>query len=436
MNMLYLAIVLLTVYGDLLKRYLPGPIAVASLYILALAILIWMIISNLEGRKIKSPLYFEEKQIINCIYSLIGVYAFELSIASLNNAPLIAGLSTTIYVLLPLGYTVVIIKYYPQFNGIILAQLYHLAMIPINIIGLIQFRIDPSFLINNSYVETGGIIYRNLLESGSFSRFPSIFVSADRYSAIGLIQLYLAFLLLLENKPESKYKIYWILFNMLSGFTALLISGARSRLLIAAILFILLGLTILTSFLSNGRFKIKYPFKGTSELFLFVICISLIIGITSPEKFSSLGQEINSFPIVGFLQESLTNDGDVQSRVDQAIQISLIPEDVTLFGEGLGTLGEKPREFGISAIWIESGLFGGLAKLIAFAGIILTFGLLAIKSFIRQQPVYVVLFITPALVIGFGLLTGITGALELSSGVLLCVCMGFIINFSRQNRLQ
>jgi len=33
----------------------------------------------------------------------------------------------------------------------------------------------------------------------------------------------------------------------------------------------------------------------------------------------------------------------------------------------------------------------------------------------------------PALLLVFGLLTGLTGVLELSSGILLCVFMGFVV---------
>jgi hypothetical protein len=432
MNKVYLAIVLLTVYGDILKRYLPAAVALGSLYGSAFAILIWIIVSNSGRRKIKSLLNFEERQISNCIYFLIGVYVFEFLLAS-NNSPLIAGISTSMYVLLPLGYTLVIIKYCPYFNGVTLAQLYHLAMIPVNIIGLIQFKINPNFFIDNNYVKTGGIIARNLLEGGSFSRLPSIFTSADRYSSLGLVQFYLAFVLLLDNQPKSKFKIFWILFNILSGLTAMFISGARSRLLITITVFILLGFTIFMSFFSSqGKFKMKYLFKPIFELLLVVVFISVTIGLTSPEKFSSLGQEINNFPVLGFLQQSVEK-GDIQGRVNQSVQISLIPEEVSLFGEGLGSLGNKPREFGISALWIESGLFWGLPKLAAFAGIILTFIRLAFRAFMKIKPVRVVLFCIPPLVLSFGLLTGLTGVLELSSGVLLCVCMGFVINFSRQS---
>jgi hypothetical protein len=428
MNKVYLAIVLLTVYGDILKRYLPAAVALGSLYASALAILIWIIVSNSKRRKIKSLLSFEEKQISNCIYFLIGVYVFEFLLAS-NNSPLIAGISTSMYVLLPLGYTLVIIKYCPYFNGVTLAQLYHLAMIPVNIIGLIQFKINPNFFIDNNYVKTGGIIARNLLEGGTFSRLPSIFTSADRYSSIGLIQFYLAFVLLLDNQPKSKFKIVWILFNILSGLTAMFISGARSRLLITITVFILLGFTILMSFFSSQgkfKFKMKYLFKPIFEFLLLVVFISATIGLTSPEKFSSLGQEINNFQVIGFLQQSFEK-GDIQGRVDQSIQVSLIPEGVSFFGQGLGSLGEKPREFGINALWIESGLFWGLPKLAAFAGIILTFFRLAFRSCIKIQPVRVVLFSIPPLLLSFGLLTGLTGVLELSSGVLLSVYMGFVV---------
>ena len=425
MNKVYLAIVLLTVYGDLLKRYLPASVALTSLYGLALAILIWIIVSNSERRKIKSFLNFEEKQISNCIYFLIGVYIFEVLLAS-NNAPLIAAISTSMYVLLPLGYTFVIIKYCPHFNGITFAQMYHLAMIPINIIGLIQFKISPTFFIDTTYAKDGGIIMRNLLDGGSFSRLPSIFTSADRYSSLGLMQFYLALILLLDQQPKSNFKIGWIFFNIFSGLIAMFIAGARSRLLIMMVVVILLVLTILMGvFYKNSQFKIVkeiLPFLG------FLVLISAIIGITSFDKLSSAAEEINNFPVVGFLQQSFKK-GDINSRVNDSVQFSLIPDEVPLFGEGLGSLGAKPREFGINALWIESGLFWGLPKLAAFAGIILTFLRLAFRAFMKVQPVRVVLFSTPSLLLVFGLLTGLTGVLELSSGIILCVCMGFVINF-------
>jgi len=76
-----------------------------------------------------------------------------------------------------------------------------------------------------------------LFENGHFLRLPSIFVSADRYSAIGLIQFYLAFFLLLNQKQNKPVNIFWILFNFISGFIAMFISGARSRLIIVIAVF-------------------------------------------------------------------------------------------------------------------------------------------------------------------------------------------------------
>ncbi|MFN9116023.1 MAG: hypothetical protein ACK5XN_38745 [Bacteroidota bacterium] len=426
MNEIYLAIVLLTVYGDIVKRYLPASVAIGGLYALALAILIWITVKNSSQKKVKSFLSFEERQIVNCIYFLVGIYALELLTSS--STLLVSAISASSYILVPLGYTLVTIKYCPQFNDTIFAQMFHVAMIPVNIIGLIQFRIDPNFFVSQNYSETGGVIYRNLFEGEKFARFPSLFASADRYSAMGLIQLYLAFVLLLNGQIKSKFKIAWVFFNILSGLTAMSISGARSRLLISSVALILLGLTTFMSFFTFS--KTKNLFKPIFEFLLILVFIGIAIGLIYPDVFLSLGQEINNFQVLEFLQQSI-GEGDVQGRVDQAIQFSLIPEGTSLLGEGLGSLGNKPTEFGINAFWVESGLLWGIPKLFAFLGIILIFFSLAFRAFVKLQPLRTTIFIIPPLILCFGLLTGLTGAFELSSGILFCVCMGFIIKSSK-----
>lgn len=440
MNLIYFVIVALCLYGDLLKRALSPTAALGVQYIMALVILLGIVFIGGKKRKsIMQPICKKAKALKSCIFFLIIAYSFQF-LLSLWSVSVLVGLSSALYVIIPLLFTGVILKHYPQFDLVKLIGIFFLLIIPVNVVGVIQYAINPDFLISSVYVESGGIISRNLGTGGSFLRFPSIFASADRYSAIGLMQFYFAFLLILTPDKDQKRKFFWLFFNLLSSIIVLFIAGARSRILIALAVTALTGAAFLQAPFARRSLKLLSRL-GTSLIFLLVLC--LVLAMFIPKTFDRLLTGFKEFPVVGFLIESLEkkeNQGqsDVEGRIDQALERSFIPKDITLFGKGMGAEYQtesglsKPGEFGIASMWTDNGLVGGSLMLGGFLRIILILVSMALKDFKRGQVSGVVIFILPSFVFVFGLLTGLTAILELSSGVLLMISVGVSMQLGTQ----
>jgi hypothetical protein len=136
-------------------------------------------------------------------------------------------------------------------------------------------------------------------------------------------------------------------------------------------------------------------------------------------------------PAVKFLTTSI-EDRDVEYRLMHYGSSSLLSDDVSFFGEGLGSLGfrGKPAELGIASIWIECGVIGGSLILIGFSGITIVLSLLSFRAFISGRPLNVCIFGLPALALLTGLLTGLAAVFELSSGILLMSAIGDVLRNS------
>ena len=438
MNKIYLVIVLLCTYGDLVKRYLTPSISIALLYGFSIIILVSIIILS---QKEKNDVFLSQKGSILSFFvsSLLIIYSLELATTPANIS-LFSSFMSGAYICIPLSFTMVILKFYPRFNLIVLSNLFQWSMIPATVTGLIQYFINPQFFINTLYSETGGIVARNLFDGGSFNRLPSIFVSGDRYSAMALVQFCLAFILFLKPGEKKELDLFWIMFNLCSALLGLFIAGVRSRILIAMVL-VGLFLTALFIFLaspevlSQKRNHIEIV-KKTVFKFLFVMFLTFSsFVIIANEKFQSFMTTIVSMPVVDFMADSFEKK-DFSHRISQSVEYSMLNDNITLFGKGLGYFGGKPGEFFIAYMWGESGLVWGTLKMICFFGIIFVFLLLTLQSFTHRQPLRVLAFSFPALVLPFGLLTGITGVLELSSGILLSVIMGGIIQYESENYVK
>jgi hypothetical protein len=259
----------------------------------------------------------------------------------------------------------------------------------------------------------GGVIERNLLDSGYFERYPSILASADRYSAIALMQFYFSWALLTAKAPISRWTYLWMAFNIACSVIALGIAGARSRILIVLVV-------IVSIVLSQGlqAFSLSRASKGSRVNRVMLACIAafaLSAGVVLIYLW-----ETEAFPVLEFLQQTF-REGDVQTRVSEALQFSLIPEDVSLLGNGLGTVGTagRPGEFGIQSMWAESGLVWGGLLLANFLGLLYVVTVCAAKSGIRGQITELVMRVVPALLLVFGLLAGLTSVFELSTGILM-----------------
>ncbi|HUI44631.1 MAG TPA: hypothetical protein VL122_01405 [Nitrospirota bacterium] len=420
MNGIYLSIVLLALYGDILKRYIPPETALFMLY--SISIVILLLIYRIRNEKASViPISREGVKILFFVKILISIYLLQLFTSI--NAPFMEGLSHALYMCIPLLYVVVIQEYCPEFELSRLGNYFLWLMIPVNLVGLAQYFIDPQFFASSTYNADSGIIYRNLLEGSFFARFPSVFASADRYSSMGLMQVYFVFILLLSRFENSFRNFLWISFNFVSAFAALFIAGARSRILIIVSVFAIMSIVVLLSCISA---TIKHTIN--IKLVKFVsFALILVVGFYFFGKTFIPREETEVFPVLTFLVQTYESN-DVQDRIEQAIDLSLIPENITLFGEGLGSIDNagKPGEFGIYSIWIESGLVWGSFLLIAFIGFIYVLSILTVRAFIAMKPVHLFIYCTALLLLIFGLLAGFTGVFELSTGILLCCSIAVI----------
>jgi hypothetical protein len=411
MKAIYGAILMLVLYGDLLKRALPPAVAQAALYTLAL--LIVALILNRGGLRARLRPSREGRLVYVSVSALLVLY-----LAQLWTAPIAAwnyAIAHWLYMSVPLTYIVALQKRCATFDLRIFARWFLVLMLPIDVVAMIQHSVDANFMISTAYAgEGGGLILRNLLDEGFFVRYPSIFASADRYSAMALFHLYFTLTLIPHYREERSHGKLWLLLNMATSIAGLLVAGARSRILIAAAGVALVAITatfrvVFSRRISMAR-KLSYGLVG-----LLVAGTAAALGGFA----SSQVQLFDSFPVLSFLNESIEHN-DLTSRVSDALGLSLDPNSVSIFGEGLGSVGfGKPGEFGIMSMWIESGFFWGILMLGAFSTF--TYALLSatVRSFAQTRPIAAGQNLMVFLLVVFGLLAGLTGTFELSSGILL-----------------
>jgi len=161
----------------------------------------------------------------------------------------------------------------------------------------------------------------------------------------------------------------------------------------------------------------------------FALGIGILVFVYNPNFLSSISSK---FQVINLAIDSIT-EGKTKDRVGRYASRSLLTDNISLTGKGLGSLGKrgKPAEIGVESMWIECGLISGSLILIGYSGIILILALLSLQAFTRGQPLRVCIFALPALALLAGLLTGLTSIFELSSGILLMSGIaGTILYFS------
>ena len=195
-----LALVATALYGDLLKRVLPPTAALLSLYVVAAFLLLKLAMKRRRWSRSGVPAVSTLSGV------LIAVYYAQLC-TSFGINPLHA-LMSAIYMILPLAFLYVIPRACPDFDIRSLALFTTILVLPIHLVGLIQEFFDPEFLVSTAYSENGGVIARNFVgEEGSFNRYPSLFASADRYSAVSCMNFFLSFVLTAGDQPRSRTPI-------------------------------------------------------------------------------------------------------------------------------------------------------------------------------------------------------------------------------------
>jgi len=405
----------------MLKRVFPES-ALAVLYFMAGLLLVLM---AFRGRKASSTIGTDAKRVSFFAAFLVAIYALQLSTTFFS--PFALAFSHFLYMAIPLSFIIVIHRYAPEFDLSRLATVFLILMIPINIVGLIQYLVNPGFLISTSYSATGGIIDRNFFIGGYFSRFPSLFASADRYSAMALMQFFFSVVLLAKDEKLSRKQYLWGGANVLMSFVALGISGARSRILIAIVEVFFLGAIQVIPMFNLKGVSAREGVRRLIVLFLGMVGVSAFFYLVYSPK-------AQDFPILAMLNQTF-DSGDVGVRINEALELSRPTEQVSLAGLGLGTqslVPGKPGEFGLMSIWAESGLFWGIPLIISFMGMIFVLFKLSFKAAITGKGLFFVHYSFPLLILIFGLLSGLTAAFELSTGVLLCCIVASVTRLTPQ----
>ena len=422
MNKVYLLIVFVTLFGDFVfKRLMSADYALITLYGLSAAALVSIVLVNKNKRHPK-PTSKEAYMLSFFVYFLVVNYFLQALIAL--DVPFLQSITHAVYVSTPLLFIPIILRHSVEFDLKILIKIFLVLMIPINIVGLIQYFVNPSFLISTVYREGGGIIIRNSY-IGSFLRFPSIFASADRYSAVGLVHFYFTIILLWLSTNKTPKLNGWIFINLVSSIVALVIAGERSLIFIVLALIILMTLSVLLFRISSALLRKRFNISLHAKLIVLVAGIVFFTSGLNPIK------KLENVPVLNLLITS-TKVGAVENRVNRYISSSALPNDFSFTGEGLGKLGNrgKPAELGIASIWIECGVVGGLLIMIGYSGIIVVLALVSFRAFINGDPLRVCVFCLPVMALTTGLITGLTSVFELSSGILLMTAIGGLLHAS------
>lgn len=273
---------------------------------------------------------------------------------------------------------------------------------PIIIVAFIQKFFDNSFLVNTSYSETGAVIFRNTFDGGFFARYPSIYASADRFSAVSLCLFIISVQAYIISKNKSD-KLGFIFFGILFLF-GIVIAGARSRLLVLVI-----PITFMLYFMVINALRLRTNLVGAGVILVFT---TVTITFVNSDNFKE------NFEVIMFMIETFNNN-DIYGRLLQAY-IESTPSNVSEFSYNLGyDANGKPGEFTFRSLAIDLGTFGQSIFFMLFSILLTVFVMmftLSVLSHDRRLIVFFAFFITYFL---FGIITGLTGILELSSGLLM-----------------
>ena len=124
--------VVLALYGDLIKRVVPATVALGALYAAALVILFAMLRG---GRAQQHPPLAS-----NLAGWLIAVYFVQVLTIFTGN--LLYGVMLALYVSIPLSFLYLIPRTYPQFDLYALSLYTTILMVPIHAVGLVQRFIE------------------------------------------------------------------------------------------------------------------------------------------------------------------------------------------------------------------------------------------------------------------------------------------------------
>lgn len=395
----------IAVYGDILKRIIPGTLALLLLYVLS-ALVLFIMLSR--GRK-----YIYRQSV--AIHWLCGILilVYFLQFLTRFDVAIMPALMMLIYVTIPLAFIVVIPRAYRDFDLRALALFTAVFMIPVHVVGAVQQFFDAHFMVSTNYSETGGIIARNFLDkTGHFNRLPSLFASADRYAGVSAMQFLLSFVLLTGTETRRRSSVIVFILSVLSAATGLMVAGARSRILIVAVSLVVGGIALLIR-ASGGVLTAK------ARSLMFRAGLAAGVLLTMAFVIEPVRNVVTELPILQMLSTTVEK-GDIQTRFDEAVDTSTIQDETKFFGDGLGTSGGgRPGEFGIRSLWIEGGVFWTTIMLTIHVGILLCFARGVIRATLRGSMLTSILLTGGGLFWLFGLLAGLSSSFELSLALLL-----------------
>ena len=334
---LFSLVLFFSIYGDLLKRVMVPSAALAVVYAIPLLAGVFLVRSNGNSYQLANKVAF----IFLC---LIFVYAAQIlfQISRFSTATL----SYLLYIIVPVIILVSGIKSVSSIQLKVLVFIFCTFMLPQHFVGFVQYFIQEDFGLSSYYNPSGGVIVRGFLSTAdNYSRYPALFVSADRYAGLSAVQV--ASCAVFFNGSMGRYRtliIFLAIMFVACGLFGSLVSGVRSRMLIGfASLLIPLCFSFLTSF---ARSKKNPNFR---KLLLVTLAVTVCLA-----GFYYLGSDV--FKSVEMVRQTFVT-GDIYVRFYDLWIRSFPNVDTSFFGDGIGAIGAKPSEFGIMSMWIESGWF-------------------------------------------------------------------------------
>lgn len=409
----YIILSAVAVYGDLAKRFFSSTLSLAILYGIVVAIVCYALFTS--GRVTARQRGVSPMR--TSAYLIIAIYSVHAAI-SLLKVEEFRVLVAYLYVVVPLS-LMLAVSFGRYFDISKFATIFLIFTIPTSLISYVQYFVDPSFFISQAYVETGGIILRNFLDaSGYFSRLPSIYVSSDRFASISACQAFLSVVLLSSQEPIGRWRKLLAISCLAMSLLNLGIAGSRSRILIIGVLTLVSIIAVVyQSPRSTRGFRRMLMLVGIA---VFAAIFSLLLTTNSENA-------VVDFPVVRMLEQTFQSN-DIEKRLTNAYEYSLLRTQHTMLGQGLGSLTPNgtPGEFGIRSMWLETGLLFTpfiLAGYVVLLVSVLRGGMRALSGNLLGE---IWMFMFPAAILTSGLIVGIKYSFEISTAVTVFAILGAV----------
>ena len=402
----------ITVYGDLLKRLLEPFWALGALYAFACFWLLLVFFIFVRRRVFRANVQF-----IIPFASIISLYFIQIFVHPQFFS--VDALVFFLYFFIPVSSLILWNSFSGEIDTRKIVFLFGIFMLPHHIVAIIQMFVDQGFGVSTRYSEHGGVILRSFISPTSeehttvYVRLPGLFASADRYAGMSALQVALSACLVRFDRKNTPNDLSKFIFLLTLGILGLFISGVRSRTGIGISALLAATMACYLYWYLSERVSLRKVFRHMVGFLLGAISI---IGVVWVMNFDSLVM----------LKQTFMSD-DIFIRFGQMFAMSLPPADVTVVGQGIGSLGGRPAEFGIWAMWRESGLLFSSLLLFSYFTVIVVC-VIAIIEGIRANHVgdtSVILCFLGFLM--FGMLAGFSTNFEYSLGLALFTFTGIAL---------